>query len=66
MNERKCQACNLKQDRSLMNVPFVIGNDELEAKFIKVGSYECRQDEFLKLLKEGQVVTECGEMISAK
>ena len=36
------------------------------ARLEKLDSYECRQDEFLKLLKEGQVVTECGEMISAK
>ncbi|MDE6963725.1 MAG: 3-phosphoserine/phosphohydroxythreonine aminotransferase, partial [Lachnospiraceae bacterium] len=24
-----------KEDRSLMNVPFVTGNDELDAKFVK-------------------------------
>ena len=30
----------VKQDRSLMNVPFVIGNDELEAKFIKEATAE--------------------------
>ena len=25
----------VKEDRSLMNVPFVTGNDELDAKFVK-------------------------------
>ena len=26
---------SLKEDRSLMNVPFVTGNEELDAKFVK-------------------------------
>ena len=30
----------VKEDRSLMNVPFVIGNEEMEAKFIKEATAE--------------------------
>lgn len=30
----------VKQDRSLMNIPFVIGNEEMEAKFIKEATAE--------------------------
>ena len=29
------QGTVVKQDRSLMNVPFVTGNEELDAKFVK-------------------------------
>ena len=34
-NSKLFRGTVVKEDRSLMNVPFVIGNDELEAKFIK-------------------------------
>lgn len=30
----------VKEDRSLMNVPFVTGNEELDAKFVKEASAE--------------------------
>ena len=30
----------VKEDRSLMNVPFITGNDELDAKFVKASSAE--------------------------
>lgn len=34
-NSKLFKGTVVKEDRSLMNVPFVIGNEELEAKFIK-------------------------------
>ena len=34
-NSKLFRGTVVKEDRSLMNVPFVIGNEELEAKFIK-------------------------------
>lgn len=34
-NSKLFKGTVVKEDRSLMNIPFVIGNDELEAKFIK-------------------------------
>ena len=34
-NSKMFKATVEKKDRSLMNVPFITGNDELDAKFIK-------------------------------
>ena len=39
-NSKLFKGTVVKEDRSLMNVPFVIGNEELEAKFIKEATAE--------------------------